>query len=371
MVGDGYLRKDPEFRLKTRKLCELKQGIRLNQSLIVRLLCRDTLKSLIECFREKTNVWCVEMQKRSNNSDICFIRPVEKGNAYWQKAIRGYGFKTEIPYKDNNLFMRIAREIWFRLGLSKKVWFNKKIDEVNSNIIIVKDILICKEYIEWLRKRKPNARIILDYDNRVSNSIDPDSIIISDIEKWTYDPDDASQYNMRLKEPSYMDCFKISDDKRRGKKKYDIVYVGRDKGRADYLLSLENEFRAVGLRTYFHISPTHRYQLAFRKYYRPVIRYEEYLGLINHSKAILNIMRNNQKALTMRDFEAIFNGIKCITNNKAIKEFEAYDESRFFVLGEDNMKNLSDFIKSDFEPVAEEMLERYGFCNSLKIMLSS
>ena len=310
-----------------------------------------------------------ETKKITTNNSVCFIRPVERGNDYWQKAVRGYGFVTETPYKESSIMSRILREVWFKLGLPKKIWFNKAVDDVQTNTFIVKDVQICKEFFEWLRARRPDARIILDYDNRVFNSINPDSVEASDIEKWTYDPDDADRYNMRLKEPSYFDCFKISVDKRKEPKEFDVVYVGRDKGRADYLLSLEQDFQRGGLRTYFHISPTHRYQLGKKKYYRPTIKYEEYLELINKNTAILNIMPENQKALTMRDFEAVFNGIKCITNNKAIKEFEQYDVSRFFVLGEDRMEDLSNFISREFKPVDEQELEKYGICKSLEKML--
>ena len=301
---------------------------------------------------------------------VCFIRPIERGNEYWQRAIKGYGFVTEVPYIERNLVWRAAREAWFKLGLPKEIWFNKAIDDIDANVIIVKDVQICKEYLEWLRERKPVARIILDYDNRVCNSIDPNAVKAIDIEKWTYDPDDAARYNMALKEPAYMDCFRISEERREKAKKYDIVYVGRDKGRADYLFSLEEVFQKLGLSTYFHISPTHRYQLALKRYYRPVIRYEEYLELINKSTAILNIMPDNQKALTMRDFEAVYNGIKCITNNKAIRDFKLYEKSRFFIIGEDRMEDLPSFISAEFKPINEKRLEKYGFCSSLEKMIN-
>lgn len=304
-----------------------------------------------------------------NNKDICFVRPIERGNEYWDNTIKSYGFNTAVPYKDHSVIMRIAREIWFRLHLPKEIWFDKNIDDIEASTIIVKDVLICKEYIEWLRKRKPNSRLILDFDNRVYTSIDPNSIQVQELEKWTYDPDDATNYGMKLKEPGYFEIF-TRDIKREKAPLYDIVYVGRDKGRAEFLLSLEEGFISQGLKTYFHISPTRRFLLYCKKFYKPVMRYEKYLTLINQSRANLNIVPDGQKALTLRDFETVFFGIKSITNNKSIKEFELYDKSRFFILGEDKMEDLQSFVMSDFKPVEREDLKKYFFCNSLEITLS-
>ena len=74
-------------------------------------------------------------------------------------------------------------------------------------------------------------------------------------------------------------------------------------------------------------------------------------------------MPEGQKALTMRDFEVVFNGIKGITNSQWIQSFELYDPSRFFILGLDDLGRLPDFLAAPFKPISEE--ELYPFSDDV------
>lgn len=304
-----------------------------------------------------------------NKREICFIRPMQRHNDYWHYALRQSGYKTLIPYKDYFFLLRIIREIWFKLGLpQKKLWYNPKIKKCDAKIYFVKDPLMTVEFLEWLRKEKKDARIILDFDNRAGTTIDPNLITDSTIEKWSYDPDDCEKYKMCLKPDGYLDYYRI---KKAESPIYDIVFVGRDKGRTEYLLELEKCFKKFGLKTYFRISPNRFYMRYWKKYYKPIIPYTQYLELIAKSKAILNIMPEKQRGLTMRDYEAVFDEIKCITNNKAIKEFELYDPSRYFVLGVDDLNTINDFLAVDFKSVSKEKLDEYTLDKVISKIINS
>ena len=292
-----------------------------------------------------------------NKSEICFIRPCLRQGDYWHNAMKKEGYNTVIPYKDYNLFMRIIREIWFGLDLPKKnLWYNPDIKKNNAKIYFVKDPLMTVDFLLWLRREKKDARILLDFDNRVGANINPDDLQDSSIEKWSYDPDDCYQYNMKLKPNGYFDCYKIKEKK---KIVYDIIFEGRDKGRAEKLFQLENTLNELGLKTYFRISPNRSYLKFKKKYYRPVITYTEYLELLAKSRAVLNLMPDGQTAITMRDYEAIFNGIKCITNNSAIKSFRLYHPSRFFIIGIDDINKINDFLEKEFKTISDEELDEY------------
>lgn len=296
-----------------------------------------------------------------DKSKICFISARLCGNDYWYDAVNLGGYTAVIPYMDYNLFFRILRELWFRLHLPKEsIWYNHQIKKNKAQIYIVRDPLITTGFLTWLRKEKPDARIILDYDNRAENTIHPASIKDPSIEKWSYDPNDCRDYGMNLKPKGYFDCYRIQNKE---KSFYDIVYVGRDKGRAEEILWIESELRKIGLHTCFRISPDRAFLLLKKKFYQPVISYREYLALIAKSRAILNIMPEGQKSITMRDYEAVFDGIKCITNNAAIKEFELYHPSRFFILQHDlsNIADITDFLRETFKEVDDSELENYKF----------
>ena len=80
-------------------------------------------------------------------------------------------------------------------------------------------------------------------------------------EIWTFDPDDSKQYGMRLMYPSYLDVYQI---KKAEKPVYDVLYLGRDKGRGEELLALQGRLEAMGLKTHFHICADRSY-LRYKK----------------------------------------------------------------------------------------------------------
>lgn len=293
-----------------------------------------------------------------DKSNICFIRAKQRGDDYCFDGIRKNGYEIDIPYKDTSLLFRVMREFCFRTNiLPKSIWFNKKVLRETANIFIVKDPLICEEYLKWLKEKKPNARVIFDYDNLVSRTLSPERIPIG-VEKWSFDPTDCEKYNMKLKHGAYFDIYKIEHEPNCD---IDVLYLGRDKGRAGELLDVETTFKKMGLKTHFHICADRSFMRYKSKRYKPVIPYSEYLDLLKRSNAVLNITQPGQKSLTMREFEAVFDNVKCITNNLGILESDLYDKTRYFILGVDDIDKLPAFLKSPFKKVPEDLLEQYRF----------
>lgn len=303
-----------------------------------------------------------------DTKDILFIRPRLKHD-YYHDNVLGLGMNILIPYKDYNLALRVIREVWFRLNLPcREVWYNKKIKKIDSKYIILKDPLITLEYLEWLRKIKPNSTIILSYANRVNEHLlDPGKAKRFVDAVYSYDSNDCSQYGLLKRHEVYLDYFKV---KKRKDILYDAVYVGRDKGRASLVFEIQEQLNKQGLNTYFHISPTRSYMLFRKAYYKPVISYDKYLELIGSARALINIVPNNRANVTLRDMESVFNSKKCITNNLEIEKFDLYDPSRFFILGKDDINTVSDFIRSDYKKVDDSLLEKYTFSHVVKEMIS-
>ena len=302
-----------------------------------------------------------------DKKNILFVRAKLKDD-YVFDAIKSYGFNIVIPYKDNNILLRLMREVWFRLKLPKReIWFNKAVAKSNAEIIIVRDPLITPEYLEWMLRKHANARIVLDYENRADTTINPGSVD-ERIEKWSYDEYDCGRYSMRLTHPSYHACY--SFDSSQYEKTYDVLYVGRDKGRMEKLENLEMKFRENGLKTYFHIC-ANRYYLRYKnKKYKKEMPYKKYIDLMKHSRAILNIARTDQKCMTQRELEAVFSGVKCISNNISLEEIELYDPSRYFLMREDNIDKIPEFLQKKYKAVEKEILDKYKFetviCNMIE-----
>ena len=289
-------------------------------------------------------------------TDVCFIRAKLK-NDYVVNGREAKGYRNLIPYRDYNLLLRLMREIWFRLKLPQRIWFNPRIRSITERNIVINDPLITPDLVSWVTELYPDRKIYLVYENRASNTIDPDSVRIPSVIKCSYDEDDCRRYSMFFLPGGYQDAYRLSDVRQ---DLYDVVYVGRDKGRGEKLLGLEKEFQKLGLKTYFHICGDRRVINKHKRYYKPLLDYTEYLKLISRSRSVLNIMPEGQKALTTRDLESLFNGIKGITNSRWIKSFPLYDPSRFFVLGDDKLEELPAFIATPFKPLTEEELKPYS-----------
>jgi hypothetical protein len=297
---------------------------------------------------------------------ICFIRAKQKED-YVFDGIKNMGYKIFIPYKDVNIFMRCLRELWFRMKLPhREIWINSNIKNIDASYIIVKDPLIVPEFIKYLRQVFPYKFIILDYDNRVKKSINPESIKEYVDAVWHYDEDDCNKYGLSYKGHAYLDIYQT---KEKFWLKYDVFYVGRDKGRLDQIVEIEEKLKECGLKTYFHICANREFLTWTNKRYEHFLPYEKYLKILKESKAVLNIVPTGQRSITQREMETVFDGIKCITNNTGIKKFALYDETRYFILN-DNYKDILKFLNTPFRPVTDNELQEFRFEYVVNKMLS-
>lgn len=296
--------------------------------------------------------------------DICIIRTKLKQD-YVFDAIKHYGFNIQVPYRGDALIPRIIREIWFRCRLPfRSLWYKNPIKESGFKIILMYDPLILPHYIEWVHRNNPEARIVLSYENRADKTINPDSVP-SYVEKWSYDHDDCDKYSMKWISPSF---FTEYVRKPKNNPKYDVLFVGRDKGRAKTLFSLEAKLRQKGLKTLFYICADRKFLRFKKKFYRKLLTYEEYLDLQVDSKSILNIVPEGQTSITQREMEAFFSRIKCLTNNMGVLGSEMYDPNLYFILGHDNLDNIADFMLKKVSPISEELIRKYDFAVKLMEM---
>ena len=275
---------------------------------------------------------------------------------YTTEGLRKVGYTVLYPFRDKTIIGRILREIWFRLGLPETAWYSREVLTLQPKHITVHDPQITRGYLLWLQKEFPNATLHFQYDNLVGNArhLRPEQIP-EGIDASTYDPADSKKYGLRLREggggyfPSYIGTKRPT--------KYDVFFVGADKGRGEYLVELEKQLQALGLKTKFIITADGRF--AKRKsYYSPRIPYEKVIEYDNESRALLNVAMPGQEAATLRDYESVYNQVKLITTNPHIKKYDIYKEENVFILGERELSELPAFLETPFVPLDEEILKR-------------
>lgn len=266
-------------------------------------------------------------------------------------------------YSNNNKICRIYR----KLILKFSVWpleyllFYKWIHSVkNYKTIIVFDTGNAFYIIKMLKKRYPKHRIILWYWNSVTESIDCKKFKKLDIEMWSFDPSDCNKYKM-----FYNNQFFIEENKPEKKlSNYvrDVFYVGVDKNRGKLLSELKVIFEKQNISYFFNLV---QYKNISNKsdipYQSPLI-YKDVLNYINESKVIIDLVAEWQTGLTLRPVEALFLRKKLITNMPSIVQYDLYNPRNIFVLGNDDINSLKDFITSDYDASNNITLEKkYSF----------
>jgi hypothetical protein len=143
---------------------------------------------------------------------------------------------------------------------------------------------------------------------------------------------------------------------------YDVLFVGKDKGRAPMINDLEHTMSEMNIDTYFYIVN----DKALAGNHRPFVPYEEYLTLLSKSKSILDIVQPGQNGLTLRPMESLFFRKKLITNDPTIKTREFYKPNNIFIIGEDNVDGLKQFLATPFEDIPADIVKHYDIDSWLK-----
>lgn len=273
-------------------------------------------------------------------------------------GIREKGYTVFPAYKNVPYFLTLLRRIWFKLGLpGSSVWFNGRLVNLETETIVIYESMIHPLFLKWIRKKNSNTRIIFFYFNIVRTSIHPD-LIPDSIEKWSWDKADCHKYHLKYNAGSgYIATPMIQ----RENKKYDIIFIGRDKGRYTDLMNLQKKLNKYNLSTFFYIVPTKKYLIKHKYTDYKILSYKEMLEKEMQAKVILDFVQEGQTGTTYRTMESIFYSIKLITNNKYIKEYSFYRKENIFILGEDKIENIYEFVNSKYLPLKKEIIDYYSF----------
>lgn len=266
-------------------------------------------------------------------------------------------FMSMPPYRNKNLFTRILREAWFRLHLPfKEIWYNKELENYEGKHLIVYDPQITREFLLWLQKYN-KWQIHFFYGNKVGRArhITPDKIP-EGIAVWTYDDRDSREYGLNY-------CTKNGGNPasfyEKQEPEYDVLYVGKDKGRGPFIFRLEKELQDAGLRTFFRVVPETRFDKNKDPRYGAAMPYDEICKLIAKSRAILNVALPGQEGHTIRDTEAILNNVKLITTNQKTAERDYYDPANILVVTEESAsaERIIEFLNVPFKDYSKETQE--------------
>ena len=287
----------------------------------------------------------------------------------------------------NYLYDTKVKEVYIRKPLSKPLRFLRKLpffSRVISNT---------KEKKGWFEECKGANTIILfdtfthyaTYCNEIENYVGKDVRLIlyllnpaffsEDYKKistrweiWSFMKEDALKYNFKygatFYNPQLLAQNSIEKDSQTSTD-CDLLFVGTDKGRKDFLLNLKSQLEQNKVACDFKIVDNFR-SLFSRKYSREV-SYKNLCRLNKRTSAILDVVQDGQTGLTLRIMEGLLFDKKIVTTNAAIrmdKDFK--DNPNIYVITKDNIKELYTFLKKPMVEYPNNLKAKYSFTNWLK-----
>lgn len=251
---------------------------------------------------------------------------------------------------DENFWLRLMRKLKFPLLNYLYGNWKKSINQYET--IILFDNGFSSDLSKYIKRKNKKVKLILWFWNPVMENSKKFLEDKNLDEIWTYDKDDAKKYNLKYNTQFYTKKMKSVPIN----KKQDIIFLGRDKGRKDIINKVKEEFQKnnVSIKTIIVEGK------------KDCMTYEEYIGQVQESKAILEIVLGDIKGLTIRTMESLFLKKKLITNNKDIINYDFYNSNNIFVLGEDNLDNIKEFIEKEYVEIDEKIINYYDFYEWLK-----
>ena len=281
------------------------------------------------------------------------------------KNIAHTGVEYKSAYAWNSCFFQAAqREAYFRLKLPKrKIWYNKQLTDFKGTYIVFTGMMDY-EFLLWLRKHNPASRIILYFATPVKQiSIGHyiDALKQRGVEIWTFYHKDAQEYDLRynhyffLKQDYEMLVYNEQETI------FDIFFIGRDKGRLEYIHKLQEKTSDQHLSWYVHVTADHFYQYFKKRKYKKQLSHNKALKLQIKAKAVMDLVPEGYNNITVRVLGAMYLNQKLIINNSYAKQLDLYNKNNIYVIEDSNKMTIKEFLDLPYKPVPNETKMEYSF----------
>jgi hypothetical protein len=272
-------------------------------------------------------------------------------------------------------------------------YFKKILKKTNSRnydiILIINNKVLTEGFLQSLHKAHPKAYFIFYTWDPVH--LYPSTVnLLSYFDiSYSFDLNDCELINglnhLALFYTQKHQEIREFDDKRENKVyTYDIMHVGTAHPNRyevlnkliPYLVNQKIEFFS-----YIYIQPVRFafYKIFVREFKHAKINEFKYfqlpedkmIELYKHSKVVFDIPHFGQAGLTIRTIETLGTNRKLITYNKYIEYYDFYNKNNILILNDNNWDQIESFIKSDYQPVSNEIYLKYSLTNWIKTLLET
>jgi len=268
-------------------------------------------------------------------------------------------------------FIRLfPQQAWYFCDRTYSHWLDKHGPERCDFIFIIRGEGLSPKFIQKLRKRYPQARVLLHLWDNVANIKKVELKFIHTDEVSSYDPIDCEKFEkFRFRPLFFIDKYRINNSinnkklffvgtlhSDRAKVIYNIMNSLPHDAELDYWLFIRSKLEYY-LRILFdpYLRKLDRSRLIFKP-----MQFEIITQKLKECSIVIDIEHPNNSGLTMRTFEMLASGKKLITTNRYIMQHDFYDSNKINVIERSNPVFSSSIFESQPPPPSAGFIERYS-----------
>lgn len=231
----------------------------------------------------------------------------------------------------------------------------RNVDFSHYDLIIINEMKYPHLLVKWIRKNS-NVKIVYQLWNTI-DKIPKKKIVFFELYKI------MKEYNCQICSFDKYDCdeYRLFRNNQfipvlpqtREAIIYDVVFIGRDKGRSRYLAKVKKCINKAGFKCLFLLLDDKQHWISYSDYDTSFLDGQKYLDyiqvvkLLQQSKVILDIVQHGQNGLTWRPIEAGIYNKKIITNYFNIVNEEIYDEKNVYILYNFDVESIRTFLRKN------------------------
>lgn len=312
------------------------------------------------------------------------LRPQQAWLSHYPTVTADRIYQEDLPRSQKrlkDLSFHMPRGLQFCDSVTPSHWYGdwkNHIDEYDTVILI--DEVRGRDVFDYILSHNPHCRLCAFYDSpvRPGTPKEPSRYRDMPVHFYTCDRMIAKKYDAKF--APYFYIFSPVDFDEYAKMpelkcQRDVFFIGEEKGdRRERIEEITKILDQAGLTHELNLVPQnrhrsllHRHKAANGPAYMPYSVVQE---RVRTSKAVLELISDGQTGITQRPFETLFLRKKLITTSSEVKSYDFYCPENIFILGERDIQELPDFLKTPFKPVAEEILQEYTLTGWLQNFLA-
>jgi len=295
-----------------------------------------------------------ELQKKE--IEVTYINSAEFKYNYKNLAERSKNFLSKTFLKKN---LKKIKQTEFVL--------NKISDDIQDVTLVIDPAHFNHTILKEIRK-KSKKLIAYNYDSMVQLPLPSDKITYFD-KIYSFDKNDCEKYQFK-----FITNF-IYIPKEEIKPNFDLkvfTIQSKSQDRMHTINKIADELDRLSIKNYeFHIygKPSNKANKNII-FFNERISFDLFKNKMKNAEILLDLVRKGQNGLSFRIFEAMALQKKLITTNKNIAQYDFYNPNNILIIDADNISIPVSFLNSEYEPLNEQVYQKYTLENWIQTVFN-